>query len=257
MRVLGLRQQRSGRKVERLRDRAQHAHRRVAGAAFDLRQVALGGLRTLAPIAAASCRAWRDCAAPRGRWPARNAATDAAAALRGRSIFSCSLALGCRLSHALALMHYNSCSIMHTRLRIWQAAAYREPPALTRKSCASRRSAARPAARFPRRLRGRDRRARGPAGSPAPAFGCGRLPRRRAGRGGASADAGGVAALSRLRGAFGAGCVGASSSIGGRAARRLGLDHRARSTMPVSGTRHSKASSRPVTGDTGSQRSDT
>ena len=51
-----------------LRDGAQHARRRIAGAAFDLRQIALGGLRSLAPIAAASCRAWRDAAAPRARW---------------------------------------------------------------------------------------------------------------------------------------------------------------------------------------------
>jgi hypothetical protein len=46
----GFRQQRGSGKVERLRDGAQHAHRRIAGAAFDLRQIALrrfGGLRQL------------------------------------------------------------------------------------------------------------------------------------------------------------------------------------------------------------------
>ena len=46
----GLRQQRRSGKIERLRDSAQHADRRIAGATFDLRQISfrsLGGLRQL------------------------------------------------------------------------------------------------------------------------------------------------------------------------------------------------------------------
>ena len=64
--------------IERARDGAQHARRRIAGAAFDLRQIALGGRRSLAPIAAASCRAWRAAAAPRARSRRGTAPSDAA-----------------------------------------------------------------------------------------------------------------------------------------------------------------------------------
>jgi len=46
------RQQRGGGKVERLRDAAQHARGRVAGAAFDLRQIALRRLRSLRQLPA-------------------------------------------------------------------------------------------------------------------------------------------------------------------------------------------------------------
>jgi hypothetical protein len=51
-----VRAQRGTGQVERLRDGAQHAHGRIADAAFDLRQVALGrlrGLRQLSPRHAA------------------------------------------------------------------------------------------------------------------------------------------------------------------------------------------------------------
>ncbi len=43
---------RRGGQIERLRDGAQHAHRRIAGAAFDLRQIALGGFRGLRQLPA-------------------------------------------------------------------------------------------------------------------------------------------------------------------------------------------------------------
>ena len=46
------RQQRGTRQIERLRDGAQHADRRIADAAFDLRQIALGGLRGLRQLPA-------------------------------------------------------------------------------------------------------------------------------------------------------------------------------------------------------------
>ena len=48
----GFRQQRGAGQVERLRDGAQHAHGRIAGAAFDLRQVALGSLRDMRQLPA-------------------------------------------------------------------------------------------------------------------------------------------------------------------------------------------------------------
>ena len=48
----GLGQERGGGKIERLRDRPQHAHRRIAGAALDLRQISLGGERSLRQLPA-------------------------------------------------------------------------------------------------------------------------------------------------------------------------------------------------------------
>ena len=48
----GRRQQRGGRQIERLRDGADDARRRIAGAAFDLRQIALGGFGRLRQLPA-------------------------------------------------------------------------------------------------------------------------------------------------------------------------------------------------------------
>ena len=61
------RQELDDRNVERLRDRLEDEHGRIALPAFDLREVALGRARTPAPVAAASCRVWRARAAPAGR----------------------------------------------------------------------------------------------------------------------------------------------------------------------------------------------
>ena len=65
----GFRQQRGTGQVERLRDGAQHADGRIADAAFDLRQVALGslrGLRQLPPRHAALGAVAPDLAPDRG-----------------------------------------------------------------------------------------------------------------------------------------------------------------------------------------------
>ena len=158
------RQQRGAGQVERLRDGAQHADRRIAGAAFDLRQVALGGLRGLRqlPPRHAALGALRRTSLPIA---ARNAIGRCGFALRAlQPAAAISRRLRCQSGYPGV-----SCTIIHVRIvhlptPTWQAAAAN----LTRKFSASR-WVWRPA-RFGLfdRLPGRDRPAHGPAGSPDP-----------------------------------------------------------------------------------------
>ncbi len=110
------REQRGGGKIERLRDRAQHAHGRVAGAAFDLRQVPLRGfrrLRQLPPRHAALGAIAPHLAADRGeegrnrrrrRFAGREQSPRPAWLLSARP--------------PRDLMHYSSCLIVHTGSRL-------------------------------------------------------------------------------------------------------------------------------------------
>ena len=89
---------------------------RIAGAALDLRQIALRGLATLAPIAGASCRAWRGCSALRAR--SRRGMRPASALGRWRSgnrAFAGAPFWPSAWPRSCALMHYSSCAIMHLR----------------------------------------------------------------------------------------------------------------------------------------------
>ena len=106
--ALGSGKQRGGGKVERLGDRAQHARRRVSGAAFDLRQIALGGFGSVrqlparhAALGAIAPNLASDGGEERGR--------RRSAALRGGSRLLTSLCLGNGLGHHAAhSMHYNA-----------------------------------------------------------------------------------------------------------------------------------------------------
>ena len=109
-----LRQQRGRGKIERLRDGAQHADRRIAGAAFDLRQIPLrrlGRRRQLPARHAALGPVLPHFAPDRGEkcGDLRRLASGRGGYSLGRKLF-----LRLRFGHrALVLMHYSSCGIMH------------------------------------------------------------------------------------------------------------------------------------------------
>ena len=153
---------------ERLRDGAQHADRRIAGAAFDLRQIALRRLRGLRQLPArhAALGAVAPHLARRSRRGTRHLGSFAGGREDCRR-FQPSLAVGLATDRS-AFMHYNSCGIVHsTCSAIEQAHAAH----LTRKSSASRRVCGSARLRLSSMISasGRDRRAREPAESPASA----------------------------------------------------------------------------------------
>ena len=102
----------AARKIERLRDGAQHADRRIAGAALDLRQIALGGCGGLRQLAARHAALGAVSFAPRARWR-RESRRLRGVALRNAAGFRGSLLL--RLGHRLSSppRDCRSCTIVH------------------------------------------------------------------------------------------------------------------------------------------------
>ena len=105
------REQFDDRNVERLRDRCEHDHGRVALSALDLREIALGGagrLRELAARHAALGAGEPHQSADRGDERAVTLALG-----RGRGPLRLHFRLDCRHDRPSANRHYSSCNIMH------------------------------------------------------------------------------------------------------------------------------------------------
>ena len=175
-----LRQQRRGGKIERLGDRAQHADRRIAGAALDLRQIPLRGFRGLRQLPAghAALGAVLSHFAPDGG--EKSGRMRPFARRGGDSLFAPACfgrgAPPRQVSDALPFMHYSACTYNATPsvtvgkrsgatqglLLPWRHLFEHLPPAAVLRL-------ARRFAVFDSRHQAPDRRARAPAGSPLPA----------------------------------------------------------------------------------------